>query len=154
MSGKCKFSDKVCHYKHDEDKKGIKTNKRKRSEEGGLNTETGQVDFLQGLVRTLAQGTAGEAKLGSRRGSTHGMENERNNRPRMESPEISSRGMEGQRGCNSYASRTRSPRSWDNTRAGLSTTARTRSPGGMSAGPAAGITADRAVLPEGWTSRH
>ena len=116
MSGKCKFSDKVCHYKHNEDKKGIKTNKRKRSEEGGLNTETGQVDFLQGLVRTLAQGTAAEAKMGSRRGSATGMENERNNRPRMASLEISSRGMEGQRGCNSYASRTRSPRSWENTR--------------------------------------
>ena len=106
MSGKCKFSDKVCHYKHDEDKKGIKTTKRKRSEDSGFNTETEKVDFLQGLVRTLAQGSAAEARLGSPRGSAWGMENQRNNRPRLASPEMSSQGMDGQRGSSSYNSRT------------------------------------------------
>ena len=63
MNSKCKFSEKVCHYKHNEEKKGIKTTKRKRSEEGASNTEAGQVDFLQGLVKALAQGSATEAKL-------------------------------------------------------------------------------------------
>ena len=97
MNSKCKFSEKVCHYKHDEEKKGIKTTKRKRSEEGTSNSEAGQVDFLQGLVRTLAQGSATEAKLGSPGGSAWGMENKRSTRPRMESPEIPPRGMDGRR---------------------------------------------------------
>ena len=106
MSGKCKFTEKICHYKHDEDKKGIKTQKRKRSEDVAISNEAGQVDFLQGLVRTLAQGSTTEAKLGSLGGSAWGMESQRSTRPRMESPEIPSRGMDGRR--DSY-SRARSP---------------------------------------------
>ena len=97
ISSKCKFSEKVCHYKHDKEKKGIKTTKRKRSEEGTSNTVAGQVDFLQGLVRTLPQGSATEAKLGSSGNFAWGMESQRSTRPRMVSPEIPSRGMEGRR---------------------------------------------------------
>ena len=105
MNGKCKFTDKICHFKHDEDKKGIRTTKRKRSEDAGLNSESEKVDFLQGLVRTLAQGPAAEARLGSPGGPAWGLESHRNTRPRMVSPEQPSRGMEGQRGNSSYGSR-------------------------------------------------
>ena len=110
MKAKCKFSDKDCHFKHDKEKKSHKDTKRKRSEDEVPTNEAIQVDFLQGLVRTLAQGSAVEARPGSPVGSAWGMEGQRSVKPRMVSPERSARGMDGQRGSSSYASRTRSPR--------------------------------------------
>ena len=60
MNGKCKITDKICHFKHAEDKKGISTTKRKQSEDVGLKSESERVDFLQGLVRTCCGGQAGK----------------------------------------------------------------------------------------------
>ena len=100
MKGKCKFSDKDCHYKHGKEKKASKEtmeNKRKRSEDDGQTYEASQVDFLQGLVRTLAQGSAVEARPGSPVGPAWGVEGQRSMRPRMVSPERSAWGVEGQR---------------------------------------------------------
>ena len=86
MKGKCKFGDKECHYKHDIAKKSTKETKRKRSENENSSSEASQVDFLQGLVRTLAQGSAVEARPGSPVGPAWGLEGQRSVRPRMSAP--------------------------------------------------------------------
>ena len=99
--GSCKFSEKNCKYKHDPEKEAVNEPKRKRSEEQESRNEHRE-DFLVGLVKALAQGQAGEARLGSGMDSPQRMEGQRNVRQRMGSPVSSSRGMEGQE--RSYAS--------------------------------------------------
>ena len=101
MSGKCRYSEAHCRFKHDPAKKDTKASKRKRSEESQPAKDTTQQDFLLGLVKALTQGPAGEARLGE---AARGMEGKRTSRPRMGSPCSSARGMEGQQWFNrSYA---------------------------------------------------
>ena len=105
MSGRCKFSEKNCKYKHDPTKKDSKAAKRKRSEESEPPKETAQQqDFLIGLVKALAQSSAGEARMGRQEEASRGLEGHRDTRPRMVSPNNSARGLDGQQWNNrSYA---------------------------------------------------
>ena len=82
MSGRCKYDEKDCRFKHNPEKKDSKIAKRKRSEEIVVEKDTRQQDFLLGLVKALAQGPG----LGGQGGPSRGMEGQRNARPRMESP--------------------------------------------------------------------
>ena len=80
----------------------MNAHKRKRSEDQEPRKYERQ-DFLIGLVKALAQGQTGEARLGSGNESAHGMEGQRNTRLRMGSPVSSTRGMENQERSRSYA---------------------------------------------------
>ena len=93
MKGKCRYSEKDCRFKHDQEKKAVNEPKRKRSEDAEPAKE-GQQDFLLGLVKMLAQSVARESQLGSTTGSAWGMEGQRNVRQRMETS--SAGGMDGQ----------------------------------------------------------
>ena len=116
MRGKCKYSDKDCHFKHSAEKKDTKVNTRKRSEDVEQTNESSQAVFLQSLAKTLAQGQAVETRPGSPHAwgmegqrstiPSWGMDGHRSVRPRMVTPDRSSRGMDGQGG---YNSRPRSP---------------------------------------------
>ena len=109
-------SDKDCHFKHSAEKKDSKVNKRKRSEDVEQTNESSQAVFLQSLAKTLAQGQAVETRPGSPHAwgmegqrstiPSWGMDGHRSVRPRMVTPDRSSRGMDGQGG---YNSRPRSP---------------------------------------------
>ena len=106
VSGRCRYLDNDCRFKHDPTKKDSKIPKRKRSEESMPEKDSSQQDFLLGLVKALAQGNG----LGGHGGPSRGLEGQRNTRPRMESPNRSSRGMDGhQWRQQSYASATSSP---------------------------------------------
>ena len=97
MSGKCKFSEKNCKFKHNPEKKESKMTKRKRSENSETDKEASQQDFLISLVKALTQGSTGEARMGRQEETARGMEGERNTRRRMVSPSSPSRGMDGQK---------------------------------------------------------
>ena len=110
MSGRCKYDEEGCRFKHNPEKKDSKVAKRKRSEEIVVEKDTSQQDFLLGLVKALAQGPG----LGGQGGPSRGMEGQRNARPRMESPISSAREQDGQQWRHqSYASAASSPgRAW------------------------------------------
>ena len=107
MNGRCKFEEKNCKFKHDPSKKSVNVSKRKRSEDEEQHKEAnaatnGQQDFMLSMARALAQGSTGEARMGSGTEPAQGLESQRNIRPRMVSPNSSARGMEDQR-SRSYA---------------------------------------------------
>ena len=95
-NGKCKFSEKECRFKHDPLKKVVGDPKKKNTENREVVKETVQQDFLIGLVRALAQGSTGEARMGSVAEPSCRMEDERSTRPRMVSANNSAQRLEGQ----------------------------------------------------------
>ena len=106
MSGRCRYTENECRFKHDPAKKDSKSSKRKRSEDSVPDKDTSQQDFLLGLVKALAQGNG----LGGQERSAQGLEGQTTTRPRMEAPASSARGQDGQQwGHQSYASATSTP---------------------------------------------
>ena len=91
MSGRCRYTENECRFKHDPAKKDSKSSKRKRSEECGPEKDTSQQDFLLGLVKALAQGNG----LGGQERSAQGLEGQATTRPRMEAPASSACGQDG-----------------------------------------------------------
>ena len=105
MSGRCRYTESECRFKHDPAKKDSKSSKRKRSEESIPEKETNQQDFLLGLVKALAQGSG----LGGQERPAQGLEGQ-TSRPRMEAHSSSAQGQDGQHwGHRSYSSATSIP---------------------------------------------
>ena len=95
MNSKCKFPEKGCRFKHDPEMKASNVTDKKKDDKE-TTTATVQQDFLIGLVRALAQGSAGEARLGSIAEPAGRLDDERNTRHRMVSSNNSAQGMVGQ----------------------------------------------------------